>query len=131
MDINPYLVFDGDCEAAMRFYADIFGGEVVVLMRFAELGEETPPGLEEKILHAQIRVGTRMLMLSDSAPGEYVPPVGFHIQTGHEDMTEARRVFAALSADGEVTMEFEKTFWARGFGMCRDKFGVPWMVNCD
>jgi PhnB protein len=29
-----------------------------------------------------------------------------------------------------VNMPFGKTFWAKGFGMCVDQFGIPWMVNC-
>ena len=48
-----------------------------------------------------------------------------------KDSARAQRVFDALAAGGQVQMPYAKTFWAEGFGMLTDKFGVPWMVNCQ
>ena len=28
-------------------------------------------------------------------------------------------------------MPFQETFWSSGFGMAIDRFGIPWMVNCE
>jgi PhnB protein len=47
-----------------------------------------------------------------------------------KDSPEAERIFKRLSEGGQVQMEFQKTFWSPGFGMCIDKFEIPWMVNC-
>ena len=46
-----------------------------------------------------------------------------------QTVAEARRTFDALAEGGKVTMPFEKTFWAEGFGMLVDRFGTPWMVG--
>ena len=89
-------------------------------------------GKEGLVMHAQLRLGDKVLMASDSAGfSEWLPPNGITLQTAFETMEEAKRVFEALSEGGEVTMPFEATFWAKGFGMLRDKFGMPWMVNCE
>jgi PhnB protein len=44
---------------------------------------------------------------------------------------EADRIFAALAKDGTVRMPIQETFWATRFGMLVDRFGTPWMINCD
>jgi PhnB protein len=46
-------------------------------------------------------------------------------------VAEGKRLFDALSEKGQVVMPFQKTFWAEGFGMVNDQFGVPWMVNVE
>jgi PhnB protein len=44
---------------------------------------------------------------------------------------DAERAFKALSDGGTITMPFGETFWAKRFGMCTDRFGIPWMINCE
>ncbi len=56
---------------------------------------------------------------------------GFSLTVQRKGVEAGAALFQALSEGGQVTMPFAKTFWAEGFGMLVDRFGVPWMVNCE
>lgn len=43
---------------------------------------------------------------------------------------EAKRIFGALAAGGQVQVPLDKTFFSEAWGMLVDRFGIPWMVNC-
>jgi PhnB protein len=70
-------------------------------------------------------------MASDSQPEYYAKPASLFVSIHLQDPDEADRIFYALAENGSVTMPIEKTFWAARFGMLVDRFGTPWMVNCD
>jgi len=133
MKINPYLMFDGCCEAAFTFYADCFGTTINAMLpnRGSPVANETPADWLDKILHANMMVGDVSLMGSDAPPGRYEKPQGIVVAIGVAEPAEAERVFAALARGGTVTMPIAQTFWALRFGMLVDQFGIPWMVNCD
>jgi len=133
MQLNSYLIFNGDCKTAFEFYEKTFGGKLEAMMTHAGTPAESqmPPGWRDKILHARLMVGNSALMGSDAPPDRYQRPQGFYVNIGTTDPEEAERVFQALAADGKVTMPLQQTFWARRFGMLTDRFGVPWMVNCE
>ena len=130
--LNPYLFYNGNCEAAFKYYEKVLGGKIEMMLRADEAPESMPPqpGWEKKIMHARMTVGGQVLMASDSPPEHFHKPQGFSISVTLIDPAEAERKFNALADGGTVTMPFSKTFWAKGFGMCVDKFGIPWMVNC-
>jgi PhnB protein len=133
MRINPYLAFNGQCEAAMDFYAKCLGGAVAFKMRYGEspMAGQTPPELRDRIMHARLMVGDAVLMASDAPPDRYEAAKGITVTLSIDDADEAARVFRALADGGTVTMPFTETFWARGFGMLVDRFGIPWMINCE
>jgi PhnB protein len=134
MEMNPYVTFDGNCAEALGYYANVLGGQIVAMQKFGDIPGPSPfgPELADKVMHAQLRLGDRNLMASDKGePGPYDAPRGFSLQVGFDSLGEAQRAFDQLCEGGEVTMPFAATFWAAGFGMCRDRFGMPWMVNCD
>lgn len=132
MDINPYLTFDGNCAEAFAFYAEVFGGEIAMMQKFGESPmADQFKGLEDRVMHATLRIGERAIMGSDGGGGPWSPPQGITIQTSFVNADEARTKFEALAEGGEVTMPFATTFWSKGFGILRDRFGMPWMVNCD
>jgi hypothetical protein len=58
-------------------------------------------------------------------------PGGFAVALHVDEPAEAERVFAALADQGTVRLPIQETFWARRFGMLTDRFGIPWMVNCE
>lgn len=134
MQINPYLFFNGKCEEAMTFYAKALGCEIEAMMHV----EQAPPdaqahmgeGMKGKVMHACIKAGDFRLMASDTPPQHFNKPQGFDVSIQIDDLAKAEKIFAALSEGGSVNMPFGKTFWAKGFGNCVDKFGTPWMVNC-
>ena len=134
MQVNPYLNFDGQCAEAFRFYERVLGGKIEAMMTHGEspIAGEVPPEWHDRILHARLVVGDQVLMASDSPPELYQKPQGLYVSLQVKRPAEARRIFDALAENGTVTMPFEKTFWAAGgFGMLVDRFGTPWMINCE
>jgi PhnB protein len=132
MQSNTYLNFNGNCEGAFKFYEQCLGGKIVAMMTHAEspMAEQTPAEWRDKILHVQLNVGDMVLMGSDAPPEYFEKPQGFNVNLQFDDVTEAERIFSALSKDGMVKMPIQETFWAARFGMLVDRFGTPWMINC-
>jgi PhnB protein len=132
MQVNPYLFYNGNCEAAFKFYAKALGGEIEAMMTHDEAPESmpVPPEWKKKIMHAKMTIDGETLMASDAPPGHFQAPQGFSVSLTVDDPAEGERRFKALSEGGTVNMPFAKTFWAKGFGMCVDQFGIPWMINC-
>jgi PhnB protein len=133
MKLNPYLFFNGQCEAAFKFYEQCLGGKIVAMVRHAgtPAEKEVPANWRDKIIHARLVVGDEVLMGSDAPPDRFEAPKGFTVTLGIDDPAEAERVFNALAEKGTVRMPFQQTFWALRFGMLVDRFGIPWMINCE
>jgi PhnB protein len=70
-------------------------------------------------------------MGSDRPPEDVAPMQGFSVSVTVDDPADADRIFAALADGGTMTMPIAESFWALRFGMLVDRFGTPWMVNCD
>ncbi|HEX8986856.1 MAG TPA: VOC family protein [Rhodocyclaceae bacterium] len=133
MSIQPYLFFDGCCEEAIGFYRRVLDAEVQMLMRYREAPEPPPPdvvapGMEDKVMHASLRVGDSVVMMSDDCTGGTSHFEGFQLSLGVADAGEAQRRFAALAEGGQVKAPLGKTFFSPAFGMVTDRFGVSWMV---
>ncbi|MRX49745.1 VOC family protein [Paracoccus sp. S-4012] len=134
MPFIPYLTFQGNAAEAFAFYAEVFGGTPFV-MRFADMPEgEGPPGLRNEIrdwaLHVSLATPDGMLMASDAPPefgGE--AQAGVSVSVTRPDFATSQALFERLAEGGTVSMPFGKTFFAEGYGMCRDRFGTHWMVS--
>ena len=133
MKVEPYLFFNGNCEEAFKFYERVFNAKIQAMMTHegTPAADHTPPEWKNKILHARMMVGDTALMASDAPPNEYSKPQGFSISFSAQSASEAERVFQALSENAQVQMPLAETFWALRFGMLTDRFGIPWMINCD
>jgi PhnB protein len=133
MQMNPYLLFNGNCEAAFKFYEQCLGGKITALSTYgtSPAAEHVPVEIHNQVIHARLEIGDLVLMGSDSPPENFKPPQGFYINLGIANPAEAERLFNALAEDGQVTMPFAQTFWAYRFGMVVDQFGIPWMINCE
>lgn len=129
MQVQPYLFFDGCGEEAVAFYRSALGAEVLMLMQYKDGPEPSPPGMENKLMHASFRIGESTVMASDDCVGKQNGFQGFSLSLTVADEAEADRVFAALAERGEVRMPLGKTFWSSRFGMVADRFGVLWMVT--
>ena len=125
-------MFNGDCEAAFKFYEQLLGGKIEGLMTNAgsPVEDQVPAEWRNKILHARMTIGEEALMASDAPPGRYEKPKGFSVSIQLKDVGKGEQIFNELAEGGTVGMPFQKTFWSPGFGMCTDRFGIPWMVNC-
>lgn len=133
MKVEPYLFFDGRCEEAIEFYRKALGAEVTMMMRFKDSPEPpppgmTPPGSENKIMHASLSIGGTTIMASDGRCQGRPSFQGFSLSLAVDNEEEAERLFAALADGGEVQMPLAKTFYSPKFGMVADRFGVSWMV---
>lgn len=132
MQINPYLSFKGNCEAAFTFYERCLGGELGALFRYAgsPLAEQVPADWSDRIMHGSVKLPGLELNGGDVAPDRYEEPKGFSLSLQLNDTGEAERIFRELANDGKVVMPLEQTFWAERFGMVIDRFGIPWLINC-
>lgn len=133
MQMNPYLSFKGDCEAAFRFYEECLGGRLGDVFRYggSPAADHAPPDWGQKVMHATLTIGDQILMGADITPDRYEQPRGFSLSIQVDDVAKGEKIFERLAAGGTVAMPFEKTFWAARFGMLVDRFGIPWMVNCE
>src|SRR5450755_2404635 len=133
MQLNPYLNFNGNCEAALKFYEKCLGGKIAFKTTYGEspMAKETPKERLNHILHARLMVGDNVLMVSDCPPDRYDEPKGISVSLNIDTPKEAERIFAALSEKATVCMPIQETFWAQRFGMLTDQFGIPWMINCE
>ncbi len=134
MQWSPYLAFDGRCREAFECYEKWLGGKVVAMIPYGDMPtkEHVPTGSEARIMHARLVLGDQVLMGGDSHPKiPYQGIKGCSVAVQVKTQAEAERLFAALAEGGTVTMPIGETFWAVRFGMLVDKFGVPWMINCE
>lgn len=132
MRVVPYINFNGDCRQAFEFYHQVFGGDPP-LMFTNEDGpmEGLPDSLKDKVLHAELEFLGQKLMGSDVPSDMYQTPTGLSVSLHTHDTDEAKRCFDALSAGGNVIMPWGPQPWGALFGMATDKFGVPWLINCE
>lgn len=132
MQVNPYLFYNGNCEAAFKYYEKVLGAKIEAMMTHegAPAEMKVSPERMKKIMHAKLTIDGEVLMAGDAPPDYFKQPQGFAVSLQVEDPVNAERRFKALAEGGTITMAFAPTFFSKGFGMCIDQFGMPWMVNC-
>lgn len=130
---TPYLTFDGTTRQAFAFYAEVLGGKIEFMQTFGETpaSNDVPAEFRDRVMHATLSLPDGKLMASDAGPWAPLegPMRACALSLQYPTAAEGKRAFDALAVGGKVTMPFDKTFWAEGFGMLTDKFGVAWMVN--
>jgi PhnB protein len=133
MQINPYLSFSGQCEAAFTLYERCLGARLGPIFRYAGTpqADQVPPDWGDKVMHGSVTIGEQVLMGGDVAPERYEAPKGITLSIQIKDTAEAERLFRDLGEGGTVIVPLEKTFWAARFGMLVDRFGIPWLINCE
>ncbi|WP_434637270.1 VOC family metalloprotein YjdN [Klebsiella sp. I138] len=139
MPLSPYITFSGNCAAAIAFYQQALGAELVHQITYGEMPQNMqdakdgcPSGQHlsaDCIAHASLRVAGSELMLGDSPSGESDGYAGFTVVLDTQELAEGKRWFDSLADGGRIEMDWQETFWAHGFGKAIDRFGVPWMVN--
>lgn len=144
MQLNHYLNFQGKAEAAFNFYKSVFGGEFAFLTRYGEMPAENGMSLSEAdknlILHVSLPINEHTVLMASDTHAQFCAPNAVFTQgTNHyisinlekHEQDEARRLFDALSVNGQIEMALEKTFWGALYGAFTDQFGIKWMVNCQ
>jgi len=132
MQLNTYLLFNGNCEEAFKFYETLLIGKIEMMQTHGEspMADKVAPEWRGKVMHVRMSAGDNVVMGSDAPPEHYSVPQGFSVSIGVKEPAEAERIFSALAAGGKVQMQIGPTFWSIRFGMVTDRFGIPWMVNC-
>ncbi len=132
ISINPHLGFNGNCAEAFARYAEVLGGEITFLMTHGEspVKDQFPVELHRMVMHATVTIGNFTIMGGDSPPQQYRQPAGYTTNLQFTTVEEGARVFKGLVEGGYEIVAFGETFWCKGFGMCVDRFGQHWMINC-
>jgi PhnB protein len=132
-ELTAYISFKGDCEEAFRFYEEVLGAKPGLMFRYADspVADVVPPGWDTRIMHGSITIGAQRLEGADVPPERYEESKGFSLSLNVPTAREAERLFAELSDGGRIVYAIEKTFWSERFGMVVDRFGIPWMINCE
>jgi PhnB protein len=133
--MNPYLMFDGNCEAAINFYKDIFDGEIGYFGRFSESPNEVTDSDKNKIMHVEFKFWGGSILASDhvESAGYTTKSEGsnIHLSLGFNSEGKMEETFNKLKQGGDVTMNIKEQFWGSKFGMLTDKFGIRWMFSCQ
>jgi PhnB protein len=131
--LNPYLNFDGTAAKAIKLYETALGAKVDNVMPWTDMpGQPPSPATKDRIMHAVLRIGEGVVMVSDGPPGfPATPGNNLHVTLDFDDAADMARRFEALSAGGKITMPLQDTFWGAKFGMLTDAYGVSWMFNCE
>jgi len=133
MQMNVNLSFKGDCEEAFKFYEQHLGGQPGAIFRYggSPLEHSVPEDWSDKVMHGSVTVGGQVLMGGDVAAARYEEPKGFSLSLNLTNPADAERIFDELANGGKVMLPLEQTFWAARFGMVVDRFGIPWLINCE
>lgn len=139
--VNPYLIFNGNCEEAFLFYQSVFGGEFPYIGKFKDMPPSDdpncpPPSEDEanRIMHVSLPISKETTLMgsdSTSQSGDVAIGNNISISINTDSRDEADKLFNGLSAGGTIVMPMDNTFWGAYFGMFVDKFGINWMVNFD
>lgn len=131
--VNPYLNFNGTAAKAIELYESALGAKTEVRMPFTEVpGMKITEESKGRIMHALLRLGEGVLMLSDTMPDTPTSPKGnCHVCLNFDDDADMSKKFDALSVGAKITFPLHDTFWGAKFGMLTDAFGVQWMFNCE
>ena len=135
MKLQPRLslAFNGQCEAAFRFYERCLGGTISFMLTWGNtpMGAAAPPDWQAKINHATLQIGDTVITGADMLEAQYEAPKGFSIVLNIDDADAAERMFNALAENGTVDYPLQQTFWAERFGALHDQFGISWSINCE
>ena len=131
--LKPYIMYNGDCEEAVKFYKKCFNGEIAILRRYRDSPMEVPETQKNKIVHVELKFWGGSILASDQMDSEESSKKAnssIQLSLGFEDPLKMEKTFNCLKQDGLVTMELKEQFWGEKFGMLTDKFGIKWMFNC-
>jgi PhnB protein len=133
MNVSTTMHFNGQCEAAFKFYERQLGAKIEFLLKWGQspAGDEVPPEWRDKVLHARLKLGGADLVGGDVLDRDYRQPQGFSVLLAVDDPQKTEQIFAALADGGSVKMPLQETFWARLYGVVVDRYSIPWEINCE
>ena len=130
MKQTTHLHYGGNCAEALRFYEEHLGAKISFMMTYEQMPEpkNIPPGCEQGVLHASIRIADATIMAGDAPADRFQPMRSAYLALSVDSDEEAERIYALLTDGGEIILPMAETFFALRFAMLRDKFGILWML---
>jgi|SRR5581483_2463735 len=133
--VNPYILLNGTAGKAIELYQTALGAKTEAMMHWGDgpgACTEVPAEHKNRVMHAMLRVGDDVLMLSDCPPDQPLT-AGDTVQIALDftDADEMSKAFDTLGAGGKVTCPIADQFWGAKFGTLTDAYGVRWMFNCE
>jgi PhnB protein len=134
MSVVTSLGLCGHTEAALQHYQEALDAEILYLMRFRDSPDQshTEPGMEDLVFHATFRIQGTVFTASDVGyEGTHSKPVfdGFSLELQLDSADVAKRMFDALSDQGQVVIPFSRSKFTLWYGIVIDRFGVSWKLN--
>ncbi|WP_411842300.1 VOC family protein [Salinicoccus sp. HZC-1] len=133
MAVNPYLMFEREAKAAAELYESAFQTESAELMSYGEVpGEPYADSVNKNlIIHGKINVRGSEIMFSDSGShSEITEGNNITVAVTDENLEYIRNAYNVLKDQGQVEMELQETFFAKGHAMLTDRFGIKWQLSC-
>lgn len=129
MNLAPFLLFEGTCAEAMRFYQSCLGGELeVTLLRDTPMKDRAPARLHDKVAYAQLTSGSIVISATDWQHQTRAPrqgnTVGLYLTGAYADL---KAVFdkLAVGADPDLLDELRDMPFG-SYGHLADRYGVHW-----
>jgi PhnB protein len=129
MQLTPYVIFNGNCEEALKFYEAALGGTTGHISRYADAQGHAMGMTPDKIMHTHFAVQGNILFMASDGPSDATDSGMVNLCLNFTDSGRMQSSFARLSEGGTVTMDLQDTFWGATFGMLKDKYGIKWMFN--
>ncbi len=126
--IHPYLFFPGNTEAAIRFYQQVFGGELTITRR-GDVDPSAPDDQKQQVINASLVGPEITIRASDRDDATTEAQTRVELTVIGDDERRLRKIFDDLSQGGTVVAPLEKQFWGDIFGAFTDKFGIGWQVD--
>ena len=118
MQMNPHLSFNGQCEAAFKFYEICFGAKIVAMLAYGDspMAEQVGSDWRKKIIHVTLALGENRLTGGDVPPQSYQKPQGISVLLNVDGSMEAQRIFKALAEGGLCNWPSRKPSGRVGLG---------------
>ena len=133
MNLNPFLLFNGECAEAMTFYQSCLGGELTLtLVKDTPMKDQIPLGQHGQVIYAHLKSGALELSAADWLHATRKPKqgntVGLYITGGK--YSDLRTIFDKLSigADQELLDDLREMPFG-SYGHLADRFGVHWFFQ--
>ena len=134
MSVSLHLSFNGNAAQAFAYYAEKLGGKVIMSLPYggSPMAAEIPEVDRGRLMHISMELDGFHLMGADAiSTHPYQGSEGFSISLNVPTVERANEVFAILNDGGTTLMPIGPTFWAKAFGITRDRFNITWMINCE
>ena len=132
MKVQPYLVFNGNCEEALSFYSSLFDASLQNKQTYQDANYDIPESYRNNLQHAELKGNGVHIMAYDASPDTPLNS-GNNVQMSIDldDKDKAEKLFNQLYDGGTVHHKFREREWGAYFGRCTDKYDIQWMINCS